>query len=230
MEYLRLRAAGRQEPVMTGRTLIVAPHPDDEVIGCGGLIARLVAEGHRPEIIVMTGGGGSHRGCCATPEDEIITARRVLTRDALSILGVPAENIHELDFVDGSISEESCQTTRLAELIAELRPDNVVVPHWGEGWSDHVATARIVKSLVKDRPVNVWEYCVWMWFYNVWRGLDWDSARCLTLSGSEHELKLRAMDAYTTQLAPCGRPWSGVLPEVFLNANRGKKEIYFEVK
>jgi len=209
-----------------GQVLIVAPHPDDEVIGCGGLIARLTAEGRAPHVVILTGGEGSHRGCCDVAPAEMIQARRGLTRKALQILGVPAENIHELNYPDGGISAEHPQTEELRRLIAEIQPQSVFVPHWGEGWPDHVRTAEIVKSIV-PQDVEVWEYCVWMWFYNVWRGLDWNNAAVLRMTPAEHALKLRAMDAYIRPLAPCGKPWSGVLPPLFVKANQWDKELYF---
>jgi len=213
---------------LTGTTLIVAPHPDDEVIGCGGLIARLMKEGRAPHIVVMTGGEGSHRGCCNTPESDVIKARRRLTRKAMSILGIPEQNIHELDFTDGKINNDAPQMAQLTAIINSLNPQSVFVPHWGEGWPDHVRTAEIVKDIVPD-STDVWEYCVWMWYYNVWRGLDWRNAAVLRMTPKEHGLKLRAMDAYIKPLAPCGRPWSGVLPPLFIKANRWDKELYFKV-
>ena len=209
--------------------VIVAPHPDDEVIGCGGLIARLVAEGRTPHIVIMTGGEGSHNGCCSTSKEEITTARRGLTRKALAILGVPESNIHELDCPDGGIDNTRPQIERLQAILSRLKPDSVFVPHWGEGWSDHVKTAQIVKELVA-KDTTIWEYCVWMWYYNVWRGLDWKNAAVLSMTPSEHELKMKAMDAYIRPLAPCGNPWSGVLPKVFVDANRWNKELYFKAR
>ena len=68
-----------------------------------------------------------------------------------------------------------------------------------------------------------------MWYYNVWR-LDWRSARLLRLDKDGFGLKLAAMDAYTKPLAPCGKPWSGVLPKVFLWTGRWNRELYFKVK
>lgn len=209
--------------------VIIAPHPDDEVIGCGGLIARFVAEGRTPHIVIMTGGEGSHNGCCSTSEEEITTARRRLTRKALDILGVPESNIHELDFPDGGIDKTLPQIERLKTILSRLKPDSVFVPHWGEGWNDHVKTAQIVNKLVAA-GTEVWEYCVWMWYYNVWRGLDWKNAAILRMTSEEHRLKLKAMDAYIKPLAPCGNPWSGVLPKLFIEANQWDKELYFKVK
>lgn len=225
--YLCSRSRTKKEIAPKGKVLIVAPHPDDEVIGCGGFIARLVAEGKTPHVVVMTGGEGSH-GADGGDKAAIVKARRGLTRNALSILGLPESNLHELDFADGGISADSGQMARLKELIASISPDTVLVPHWGEGWPDHVNTAKIVKELVSG-SVEVWEYCVWMWYYNVWRGLDWANAASLRLSPAEQALKVKAVDAYIRPLAPDGKPWSGVLPPIFIKANTGNIELYFKV-
>lgn len=229
--YLHIKGekCGELHSENIGQVVIVAPHPDDEVIGCGGLIARLVAYGRAPHIIIITGGEGSHRGCCETSTDEIIHARRKLTRNALAILGVPDKNIHELNFSDGNISMDSEYVSVLKDLLTKLAPDSIFIPHWGEGWSDHVKTAEIVKA-IKPEGAEVWEYCVWMWYYNVWRGLDWKNTAILRMSHKEHKLKLKAIDAYTRPLAPCGHPWSGVLPDIFLQANSKNRELFFKIK
>jgi len=227
--WLRFKARRSKSLPSLSKVLIIAPHPDDEVIGCGGLIARLTADGHAPHVVILTGGEGSHRGCCEVSTAEIVEARRGLTSKASGILGVPIEKIHELDYPDGGISDENHLTEELKRLIAEIQPQSVLVPHWGEGWPDHVRTAEIVKSIVPP-DVEVWEYCVWMWYYNVWRGLDWKNAAVLRMTPAEHALKLRAMDAYIRPLAPCGKPWSGNLPPLFVNANRGNTELYFKRK
>lgn len=208
--------------------LIVAPHPDDEVLGCGGLIVRLVAEGKIPHIVFMTGGEQSHGCCCNISKEEIIAARHSLASNAMRILGVPESNIHYLSYPDGNIDRNNEETRRLSDLTHDLIPESVFVPHWGEGWSDHVKTGSIVKELLPEK-VPVYEYCVWLWYYNVW-GLDWKNARRLKMTAEEHLLKLRAINQYVTPLAPCGKPWSGVLPRILLKANQSKTELYFKVR
>lgn len=230
IQYLTIRSC-LSSPLfnLKARILILAPHPDDEVIGCGGLIARIVAEGRTPHIVILSGGEGSHRGCCGLGKDEITSARRRLTDDALRVLSVDREYIYELNFPDGGISPLHSEAAKLKQLIDEIAPDTVFVPHWGEGWPDHVNAAKMVKEML---PIGteVYEYCVWMWYYNVWRGLDWRNARRLKMTPREHQLKLEAMDAYIRPLAPCGNPWSGVLPPLFIKANSGVTELYFKVK
>lgn len=76
---IRFKAKNSTIPVLTNLSVIVAPHPDDEVFGCCGLMQRLIALGKRVELIIMTGGGKSHAGCCDIDENELIRQRRQLT-------------------------------------------------------------------------------------------------------------------------------------------------------
>lgn len=231
-----------------GTVLILAPHPDDEALGCGGLIARLCAEGNPPHVVIMTGGGGSLRGHSDMPESEVIEARRKLTLASAHELGLPEDHIHFLDFIDGSIADRpKKEMQRLRELIAHLNPSAILVPHRGEGWPDHFAVRDIAHCEIKklelkiknngDEPHDVLnhqtvnhpqlvEYCVWMWYYNVWN-LDWKNARKVKMSKAEHAAKLRAVDIYVSAKAPNGNPWSGFLPKPFLKANTSRRELYF---
>lgn len=222
------RGAYASELSLTGSILIIAPHPDDEAIGCGGLIARLVTQENAPHVAILTGGGASLRDRAEIDPVEVITARRGLTLNSARVLGLPVDHIHFLDFEDGSISSRpEREINRLRELITELHPANIFVPHRGEGWPDHLAVREIGIELAPDNT-QVWEYCVWMWYYNVWN-LDWRAARCLHLSKTEREAKLRAVRAYVKPSAPDGTPWSGVLPRPFLHANTSPREVYFAI-
>lgn len=233
IRYIRiaiLHLLYRLRPVLalTNKTVIIAPHPDDEVIGCAGLIQALVERVTPPHVIILTGGEGSHRGCCDTSAEEIVSARHQLTLKAAAMLGLPESHIHCLSYPDGGVALEHPETDRLQELLSELAPQSVFVPHRGEGWSDHLQAAEITKHLLKGLDVSIYEYCVWMWYYNVWR-LDFKQALLLRMSCAQHQRKLQAMDEYVTPQAPCGKPWSGVLPKPFLKAARWNKELYFLV-
>lgn len=212
------------------KTLVVAPHPDDEVLGCSGLIQRLLREGKRVDVVILSGGGKSHAACCQIEESLLIDSRRSLSRKAAGILGLPLDNLHFLNYPDGCISYDCPETSQLKNLLKGLQPDAIFVPHRGEGWSDHLAAGAIVRKLVgKTSKVELYAYCVWFWFYNIWN-IDWKNARILAMTSQEHRMKNRAIDAYVLPKAPCGKPWSGVLPGVFIKANRWKKELYFVEK
>jgi len=229
MYALRTFAAMCREISVVGtRCVIIAPHPDDEVLGCGGLIARLISNGIYPDIIIMSGGGASHQSCCGVEasQTDIIAHRHSLALNAADVLGLPHKNIHFLNYPDGGICWDHSETKRLSSELMELRPDAVFIPCYGEGWSDHLRTTEIVKRIVPDEII-VWSYCVWMWYYNFWR-LDWTNAYRLKMTKSELGIKRKAMDAYLKPMAPCGNPWSGVLPNLFMKAHYGRYELFFK--
>ena len=107
---LRLRAKNILYLSSANLSIIVAPHPDDEVFGCCGLMQRLIAQGKRVELIIMTGGGKSHAGCCDIDESELIRQRRQLTIRAAKEYGLSQEYIHFLDYPDGGVLESDSQT------------------------------------------------------------------------------------------------------------------------
>lgn len=227
---LHLWASSLTKLPISGNVLIVAPHPDDEVIGCGGLIRRLVEKGQRVDVCILSGGGKSHNGCCDIDEHTLIEARRNLSRKAAEIISLPIDHLHFLNYPDGSISYDNENTPQLQKMITELKPDAIFVPHKGEGWSDHIETGKIVREMLKDGGTfHLYEYCVWFWYYNVWN-IDWKQAYVLRMTKEEQDIKNKAMNSYILPKAPCGKPLSGVLPKVFVDANRWDKELYFRVK
>lgn len=229
--WLKWKCRQQKDLRPEGRVLILAPHPDDEVFGCGGLIARLCSNGNAPYVVVLTGGGGSHRGCCDVSEPDIAEARRELTRKAMSYLGLPPEHLFQLDLKDGSIAEcysaYNCRN-EIKNVIDQVNPDIIFVPHHAEGWPDHIAVREIGLKLAPANAV-IWEYCVWFWYY-MQRHINWSNARSFKMTDEEHAAKLSAIDIYHTAYAPCKRPWVGVLPPLFVKANSTSIELYFKVR
>src|ERR1700742_5149972 len=85
---------GRLDDVIgSGTCLVLAPHPDDESLGCGGLIAACVAAGRDPLVAVLTDGTGSHPGSLAFPPDRLRTLRAQEVRAAVGHLGLAAHRV-----------------------------------------------------------------------------------------------------------------------------------------
>lgn len=226
---LRWHASSSPDMPIAGKILIIAPHPDDEVMGCGGLIQRLCEQGIPPHVVILTGGGQSHSACCHLSESVIKEERRSMASQLLRKLGLPADHLHLLDFPDGSISPSHEEMNTLQNLVAEIQPDAVFIPHQGEGWPDHLVCRELVEKMPVLGAASIYEYCVWLWYYNVWN-LDWKRANLLQMSKAEHAAKCRSVEAYTEKLAPCGKPWSGVLPKLLIWACKWNKELYFRVR
>lgn len=225
--YIHLRQSSCPPILLPeGTVVIISPHPDDETFGCSGLVQRLLQQGREVHIVILTGGEGSHKQCCDVSAEELSDTRRELAMSINHSVGV--RNLHFLNYPDGGIRQSQGETNNLKALLEQVNPHCVFVPHWGEGWPDHVNAAKIVKSLVSEK-VEVYEYCVWLWYYNVWH-LDWKNARVLRMTEEEHRQKNKSIDGYVTPLAPCGNPWSGVLPTLLIKALKHHQELYFKIR
>ena len=114
---LARRARPLAESDLRRRSLVVAPHPDDEVLGCGGTIIRIRRLGVPVAIVFLTDGEASHAG--RVPPSELASIRRREATEAAEVLGVPAEQLTFLGFPDGALAEHGpALATRVAEITA----------------------------------------------------------------------------------------------------------------
>ncbi len=97
----RARSVGRPQAERMGPWLMLAPHPDDESLGPGGLIAMLARRGAPPRIAFLTDGSRSHEGAPGWSARRIVGARRREATRALRMLGVRAAAVH-LNWPDAS--------------------------------------------------------------------------------------------------------------------------------
>jgi LmbE family N-acetylglucosaminyl deacetylase len=118
------------------RLLVLAPHPDDEAIACGGLIALHLREKRAVRVIVATDGGA--QGTASLREEESCRGlARLGENGQLTFLGFP----------DRALSDDVA--TRLREELQSFRPDLVLVPSPIEFHPDHYALARIFCELLQ---------------------------------------------------------------------------------
>lgn len=209
--------------IQSDNVLIIAQHSGDEVFGCGGLIAHIVEAGNAPHVVVLTGGESSHNGCCNTPKADIVTARRRLTREAMSKLGLPASHLRELNFADGKIcknNREECVT--LKALINNINPSAILIPYYFRS-----RVLDFVIGFTKDIPI--YGYCI---LNKICQKIFCFLHQCHQLRLSDRELKLKtdAINIYTSAMAPCGEPWIGNLPNHMLNLKKSDIEILVKLK
>ena len=212
----------------TSKVIIIAPHPDDETLGLGGMIQRLSQLGFPPYVIILSKGERSHQDCCNLSLENIKNKRIALATTALEHLSLPEDHLFFLDFPDSAIDATDKEMISLQRLINRLSPEMIFIPHRQEGWPDHVKTAEAITKIIRDK-VDIYEYIVWAWYYNVWR-FNWRNAMILRMSPEEHKTKSEAIDIYTQALAPCGKPWSGVLPKLLIKACTWNCELFFRIQ
>ncbi len=224
------------EPLLGGGTpLVLAPHPDDESLGCGGLIA-LSAEAARPcHVAVMTDGSGSHPGSRAWPPARLVAARETEAREALARLGHPADRVAFLGFEDAALPLQGPVFERAVDaVVGEARRFgcDVLVASWiSDPHGDHVATSAVGRAAARRLAARLLSYPVWGWTLAPltpirdeapFQGARLDIARVL-------DRKCHAVAAHRTQHGLIDDDPDGfVLPRVLLDPCLQPFEVYVD--
>ena len=212
-----------------GRVLVIAPHADDEVLGCGGALARHIARGDEVEVVVLTDGA---RGTADGSIDiELVSQRREEAIAGLAILGVSSYEFWELP--EGHVPDADvlgALTLRLAMRIASTRPDLVYAPWIGEEHADHFQAARLARL---GLALSAYEGLALG--YEVWTPLEprwlvdisdvWD---CKRAAVSEHRSQLAHTDLYGLARANASRR-AHLLPATIVVGEIPRAEAFCEL-
>ena len=216
------------EPPAHGRLVVVSAHPDDEVLGCGGLVARVAAAGTPVLVVAVTDGTASHPGSTAWTPAVLGARRPAELREALDRLGAGRAEVVRLRLPDGAVAaHEDAVAGALADLLHgatggdDAGPGDLLVSVWrGDGHPDHETVGRAAARAAARRDVDLHEVPVWMWHWAhpADERVPWSRVRRLPLSDGEVERKRSAVAAMTTQVEaapddPAGQP---VLPPAVL--------------
>jgi len=222
-----------------GAAVIVAPHPDDDIFGAGGLIAMKRDGGFPVRVIFLTNGEAAHDSCCGMRHELVGQARRDLAVDACKALGVEAEELRWCSLPDGGIPRRNEAgyaeaVEQLAWLLKESGASEVYCPHVADGWRDHVSANRLVVVAVRHSGLSlrIFGYLVWALYdpplteilklrARKGRRLDIDRVK---------SRKSAAMGLYLdASPAPCGFPYCGRLPQSLIDAVREPYEVFLPV-
>ena len=126
-----------------GRVLVLAPHPDDEVLGCAGAVMRHVADGDPVSVVILTdgafGAGDRREDVTRVREEESLRAARVMGYGVPEFWRLPDRGLERYEPLADDLSRS----------IDRLAPDWVYAPSWWEIHPDHFALARAVASVLR---------------------------------------------------------------------------------
>ncbi|MBD5311917.1 MAG: PIG-L family deacetylase [Bacteroides sp.] len=203
------------------RVMIVAPHPDDETFGAGAYICSLLANGSKVRVVVLSSGGRSLGD--SDDSTEVERQRELLCLRATSILGLGEDDVVFLRQPDGSVLTDSDMVGQLRYEVESWKPDMLLSPGFGEVWSDHINTAKVVLHIANNNCM-VYHYWVWSWYYNT---LSWYGRMyCNIGSRSCCSVKQKAVDVYIKSKRSDGNVWSGNLPMLLIKCIRQDNEIF----
>ncbi|MGB3300165.1 MAG: PIG-L family deacetylase [Phormidesmis sp.] len=168
--------------------LVVAPHPDDETLGCGGAIALLQSQPPNSQppnsqppnihILVISDGTQSHPNSQRYPAAKLRALRQNETLRAMKILGVANAAVSFLNLPDTQVpqigsSGFAAAVRRAQTYLASLPLKTILLPWRYDPHCDHQATYQIIKAAA-DPAIRLVEYPIW----------DWDSQQTAELAGS----------------------------------------------
>ena len=223
---LRLRSSPYAVPDQSSSTLVVSPHPDDETLGCGCLIAELVRHGSEVHVAFVTDGGASHPGHPQWTPALLAERRRSEALVAAAKLGVPARNCHFIGAEDGKLAhlsapERSHIERALRTILAATQPALLLMTYRSDGSSEHEACFEIARSCLRlSSPPRVLEYPIWSWWSpRLMLGFALSPGKLLRLRPSPKARRARdlALGSYVTQTEPLPPFREPVLPKSFVS-------------
>ena len=203
-------------------TLVVAPHPDDETLGAGALIATLRAQGVPVTVVAVTDG----ENCYDVPQPERERIRRLREQEqaaALALLGVPHTSIHRLHLRDSGLHlQEAVLKDRLAAI---AQPGTHLVAPWaGDFHPDHEACARAAAAVAEVGNLSLTSYFFWTWHRGTEKLLSNVPVRRFLPDSEALRAKTAALACHRSQLEwPDGQP---ILPDNLLGPARWPFEVF----
>jgi N-acetylglucosamine malate deacetylase 1 len=181
-----------------GKIVVLAPHMDDEVIGCGGALYQHIRSGAEVTVVFLTDGragsrmlahlsGHERREC----ERRLIEIRKQEGRQAASMLGTK-ETIF-LDAEETNLTSTEDIQDKVRHILDVIHPDLVYLPFFLEEHPDHRATSRILLDATKDTSLQF--DCIG---FEVWTPLF---PNCLVEITDVIDIKKVAIQCYESQLA-----------------------------
>ncbi|MFL9673961.1 PIG-L deacetylase family protein [Pseudomonas marginalis] len=195
------------------RAVIIAPHPDDEVLGSGGLLQGLAELGRPIQLISVTDGSASHPGSTHWSVERLSVVRPQESAQALHRLGVPLHSLKWLraGFSDSQVAAREDQLSAFIQ--RHLKPTDVVFTTWREdGHCDHEAVGRASARAAHAMGATLYELPVWTWHWASPENsqVPWHRARKIPLSCEAVARKRHAIHAFASQLE--GDPQIGLPP------------------
>lgn len=212
MNAARLHWLMRALPVSTlevemggGPMLILAPHPDDETLGCGGLIATAQAAGRAVFVLVLTDGTGSHPRSAAYPAARLRRLREAESRQAARMLGLPESHVSFLGLTDTQAPQRGEAAEQAARDIASHAQSvgaGVILTTWRhDPHCDHLSASLLGGRAAALTGAALFEYPVWGWTLPPRRLLEARSPVGFRLDVGRHiPAKQRAIACHRSQL------------------------------
>ncbi len=189
------------------RVVVLAAHPDDEVLAIGGLLRALNLLGARLTFVWASAGEASHPDSRSPVVGTMAALRRVEALEALIMLGVRRCVGHEVGLPDSGVAAHPAALDAALDSVLDGAGPAVLLAPWrSDGHPDHDACGRAAAEVAARRGADLLEYPVWAWH---WARpgdprLPWSRAFRVPLDPAARLAKAAAVASFVTQVAPIG--------------------------
>jgi LmbE family N-acetylglucosaminyl deacetylase len=198
-----------------GNLVVVAPHPDDETFGAGGLLAQAYRRRQCCLVVSVTDGEA------ARPELPMQHALRCAEVEAaLRALGGNPADIVRLRLPDGTLAAQEPRLARELDALidgiqqASSAPVTLVSPYERDGHPDHDAAGRVCARISQARGCTHWRFMIWGWHQLDPRRFVAERFAKIELSEHDRKAKRAALRCFPTQTQPSGSSPPIVPPHV----------------
>jgi LmbE family N-acetylglucosaminyl deacetylase len=192
------------------RILILSPHPDDDVIGCGGVIRKAVLSGSKVKVVYLTDG---RFGNSSYSEEELVKVRKKEAMSSLAVLG--CDDAVFLDNHDMGLQVDEENIGRLHRLLEEFRPNALFIPSFEEMPPDHQITAHIAAHALEryDSALHCFGYEVWVPLIPttlvditdvIDKKVEAILQHCSQIAVTDYSVKIRGLNSYRSMYAMKG--------------------------
>ncbi|AZG46861.1 PIG-L deacetylase family protein [Gordonia insulae] len=187
------------------RLVVVGAHPDDEVLGAGGIMTTAAADGVDVVIVCMSDGGGSHPGSPTFTPEELADRRHLELDAATGLLGLDRPRWFGLS--DGALADQHHTMAGIIGTVLDERPDvpTGLLSVWShDGHPDHDAVGRCAAEVADKRSLPIWMYPIWMWHWAIPGdpAIPWDRMHAHRPDAAVLAVKHAAINAFDTQVRP----------------------------
>jgi LmbE family N-acetylglucosaminyl deacetylase len=148
-------------------SMILAPHPDDESLACGGLIAESCLRGRPPIVVIVTDGTGSHPSSISYPPTRLRDLREREAASAASRLGLPLERLLFMRLRDSHMPRTGpfyySAIEWLVRLFNSYHCGAILAPWLYDPHCDHQLTQEMARVLASKVNAKLLSYPVWGW-------------------------------------------------------------------
>lgn len=184
------------------RVVIVAPHPDDEILGCAGLMQQLSLT-HEIVLIAVTNGTASHPHSKQFTPEQLGQIRAQESLSALNVIGLSNVLRLEAGIQDGQIRQSQQQLYAFLDQI--LAKDDILITTFEkDGHPDHEYSAVVVKEIAQAKQLKHYQVLIWAWHWAQPNDpqIAWQHAYRLDLSTQQVLKKQQAIACFKSQIEP----------------------------